>query len=38
MHNHENYYYWGMYMGWWIFILVVIIAIVAWVGWARKRK
>jgi len=37
MHNNENYYFWGMHVGWWIFALVVIV-IVGWVGWARKRK
>ena len=38
MDNHESYYYWGMHMGWWVFMLVVVIAVIGWVGWSRKRK
>ncbi len=38
MHNNGNYYFWGMHLGWWILILVVVIAIVAWFSWSRKRK
>jgi hypothetical protein len=37
MHNNENYYFWGMHAGWWIFALAVIV-IIGWVGWSRKRK
>lgn len=36
--NHGNYSFWGMHMGWWFFILVVVIAIVGWFSWSRKRK
>ena len=36
MHNNEHYNYWGMHMGWWLFMLVVLIAIVWWVMWSRK--
>ncbi len=38
--NHDNgdFYYWGMHMGWWFFMLVIVIAIVGWVSWSRKRK
>jgi hypothetical protein len=25
MHNNEDYYYWGMHMGWWIPILLIVI-------------
>ena len=38
MHNNGNYYFWGMHMGWWIFMLVAVIAIVGWFSWSRKRK
>jgi hypothetical protein len=37
MDNHGSYYYWGMHMGWWGLILLVLIA-VGWIGWSRKRK
>jgi hypothetical protein len=38
MHNNGDYYYWGMHMGWWVFLVVVFIGIIVWVGWSRKRK
>ena len=38
MHNNENYYFWGMHMGWWLFMLVVVIVRVGWLSWSRKRK
>jgi len=38
MNNNGDYYFWRMHMGWWAFILVVVIAIVGWVSWSRKRK
>ena len=38
MENRGDYYYWGMHMGWWILILIAVIAIVGWIGWSRKRK
>jgi len=24
MNNNGDYYYWGMHMGWWIFILIAV--------------
>ena len=38
MHNNENYHFWGMHMGWWVFILVIVILIAGWITWSRKRK
>ena len=38
MHNNENYYFWGMHMDWWFFMLIAVIAIAGWIGWSRKRK
>jgi len=38
MHNNGDNYFGGMHIGWWFFILVVIIAIVGWFSWSRKRK
>ena len=38
MDNNGGYSYWGMHMGWWFFTLVVVIAIVGWFTWSRKRK
>lgn len=38
MHNNGDYYFWGMHMGWWFLMLVVIIAIIGWLSWSRKRK
>lgn len=37
MHNYsEN--YWGMHMGWWFFVAVVVIVFIGWFGWFRRRK
>ena len=38
MENHGGYYYWGMHMGWWVLMLIAVIAIAGWIGWSRKRK
>lgn len=38
MHNNESNYFGGMHMGWWLFILVVVIGLVVGFGWSRKRK
>jgi len=38
MNNNGDYYFWGMHMGWWLFILIVVIAIIGWLSWSRKRK
>jgi hypothetical protein len=38
MNNNGDYYFGGMNMGWWGLILVVIISILGWVSWSRKRK
>ena len=38
IHNNEHYYLLGMHGGWRIFILIVVILIVGWAIWARKRK
>ena len=38
MHNNENYYFWGMHAGLWIFAFVVIIAVLVWYGRFRNKK
>jgi len=38
MHNNGGNYFGGMYGGWGIFILIVVILIVGWAIWSRKRK
>lgn len=38
MHNNGDNYFWGMHGGWGIFILIVVILIVVWAIWSRKRK
>jgi hypothetical protein len=38
MHNNGDYYYWGMHMGWWLFILVIAIVITGMFFNSRKRK
>ena len=37
MHDNDNYYFWGMHAGWWIFALAAIV-IIGWAIWSRKRK
>jgi hypothetical protein len=37
-HNNDGYYYWGMHMGWWGLIFVVVVLIAVWFNSARKRK
>jgi hypothetical protein len=38
MHNNGDYYFGGMHMFWWISLLVLFFAVIAWYGWLRKRK
>jgi hypothetical protein len=38
MHNNEQYYFWGMHAGWWIFALVLVVAFIGWNMQTRKRK
>jgi Sec-independent protein translocase protein TatA len=38
MHNNGDNYFWGIHMGWWSFMLVVVIVLVVLFGWSRKRK
>ncbi len=38
MHNNGDYYYWGMHMGWWLFMLVFFFAMLVWFASFRKRK
>ena len=38
IHNNEHFYLLGMHGGWGIFILIIVILIVGWAVWARKRK
>ena len=38
MMENMEYYYWGMHLAWWFFILVVVIAVIGWVGWSRKKN
>jgi lipoprotein signal peptidase len=37
-HNNGNYSFWGMHMGWWFFMFVVVIAIIIWYGRSRKNQ
>ena len=34
MHHHEQYHFWGMHAGWWLFAIVIILI----VGWAGKEN
>ena len=38
MDPNGGYYYWGMHMGWWVFILVIVIAIFVLFARFQKRK
>jgi len=38
MNNNGDYYFGGMHMGWWVFILVAVVALVVWFGRSRARK
>jgi hypothetical protein len=38
MHNNEQYHFWGMHVGWWIFALVLVVAFAGWSVQSRKRK
>ncbi len=37
-HNNGNYSFWGMHMGWWVLMLVVVIALIGWVSRSRKES
>jgi hypothetical protein len=36
--NNGSYYFGGMHMGWWILILVAVVAVVGWLIGTRKGK
>ncbi len=38
MHNNGDLFSGGMHMGWWFLTLFIVIAIIAWYGWSRRRK
>ena len=38
MENNGSYHYWGMHLGWWVLMLIAVIAIGGWINWSRKRK
>ncbi len=38
MHNNQDYYYWGMHMGWWIAIPLILIVLMVIFFNYRKRK
>jgi len=37
MHSNNDYYIWGMHMGWWIFIVLAVV-IVGWLVNSRRSK
>jgi Sec-independent protein translocase protein TatA len=37
MDHNGSYYYWGMHMGWWVLILVIVIAIFGFTRFQRKK-
>lgn len=37
MDNHGSYYYWGMHMGWWVLIVVIVIAIFGFTRFRRRK-
>ena len=37
MDNNVGYYYWGMHMGWWVLILVIVIAIFGFARFQRRK-
>lgn len=36
MNHNDGYYWWGLHMGWWILIIILVIAF-AWFGWTRRK-
>ncbi len=38
MHENEGYYYWGMHMGWWVFVIVIAIIFIGFLFNTRRRK
>ncbi len=38
MHDNSNYILGGMHMGWWVVMLVIVIAVVVWFSRSRNRK
>ena len=38
MHHNTGYHYWGMHMGWWIFVLLIVMVLIVLFFNFTKRK
>ncbi len=38
MHNNMDNYFWGMHMGWWFLLLIVVTAFVVFYGRYERKK
>lgn len=38
MHNSDNFYFGGMHMFWWLFLIVIVVALGIWFARSRTKR